>query len=150
MSKFERVRETMSNPPSSDYVRERADEGWHIVAVEWARPIDAGSNDAGLLKEEIPYGLRVSVDCRHLEESPEEKEAMVLMLEMIVEDKPFSQVATGLNNQGLSTRSGAPWTQVAVFNMLPRIIEVAPQIFSSEEWSKRREEVTSRLQVLLG
>jgi hypothetical protein len=34
--------------------------------------------------------------------------------------------------------------------MLPRIIEVAPQIFSSEEWSKRREEVTSRLKVLLG
>ncbi len=150
MAKFERVRETMSSPPSQDYVRERADEGWHIVAVEWARPIDAESNDAGLLKESIPYGLRVSVDCKHLEENPEEKEAMVLMLEMIVEDKPFSQVASGLNNQGLSTRSGTPWTQVGVFNMLPRIIEVAPQIFSSDEWSKRREEVTSRLKVLLG
>jgi len=150
MSKFERVREAMSSPPTPDYVRERADEGWRLVAIEWARPVDAGSTDAGLLKEEIPYGLRVSGDCKHLEESPEEKESMVLMLEMIVEDKPFSQVATGLNNQGLTTRSGAPWTQVAVFNMLPRLIEVAPQIFSSKEWSQRREEVTSRLKVLLG
>ena len=52
MSKFERVREAMSSPPTSDYVRERADEGWRLVAVEWARPVDVGSDDAGLLKEE--------------------------------------------------------------------------------------------------
>ena len=150
MSKFERVREAISSPPSPDHVREKAAEGWHMVAVEWARPISAESSDAGLLKDEIPYGLRVSTDCKHLEESPEEKEAMVLMLEMIVEDKPFSQVAAGLHNQGLLTRTGTPWTQVAVFNMLPRLIEAAPQIFASEEWGKRRQEVTTRLEALLG
>jgi hypothetical protein len=150
MTRFERVREARSNPPSPEQVREKAAEGWHIVAVEWARPVDSSSGDAGLLKEEIPYGLRVSADCKHLEESPEEKEAMVLMLELIVEDKPFSQVAEGLNGQGLRTRSGSPWSQVAVFNMLPRLIQVAPQIFASAEWSDRRKDVTKRLQALLG
>lgn len=150
MTKFERVREAMSNPPTPEKVRERAADGWRIVAVEWARPVDAGSEDAGLLKEEIPYGLRVSVDCKHLEESPEEKEAMVLMLEMIVEDRPLSQVAEGLNGQGLRTRSGAAWTQVAVFNMLPRLIHVAPQIFASAEWGNRRKDAASRLEALLG
>lgn len=149
MAKFERVREPMSSPPTPEYIREKAEEGWRLAAVEWERPSTAEAEDAGEIKQEIPYGLRVSPDCRHLEESPEEKEAMVLMLEMIVEDRPLSQVAEGLNSQGLRTRTGRPWTQTAVFYMLPRLIEIAPTIFSSAEWRKRRQEVTSRLEGLL-
>jgi hypothetical protein len=30
------------------------------------------------------------------------------------------------------------WTRIAVFNMMPRLIEVGPRLFSSEEWEKRR------------
>lgn len=149
MAKFERVREEISGPPTPEYVRQKAEEGWRLSAIEWVRPCSTEALDAGELKQEIPYGLRVSADCRHLEESPEEKEAMVLMLEMIVEDKPLSLVAEGLNGQGLRMRSGTPWTQTAVFYLLPRLIEVAPSIFSSSEWRERRKEVTSRLEKLL-
>jgi hypothetical protein len=59
-------------------------------------------------------------------------------------------VADGLNGQGLRTRTGAAWTQVAVFNMLPRLIQVAPQIFASAEWEDRRKDATARLESLLG
>jgi hypothetical protein len=145
----ERVREPMSSPPTSEYVREKAERGWNLVAVEWERTADAEIQDAGEIKEEIPYGLRVAPDCRHLEEASEEKEALALMLEMIVEDRSLSEAASAVNSQGLRTRDGQEWTQSDVFYMLPRLIEVAPRIFASETWKQRRVEVTERLAALM-
>jgi hypothetical protein len=144
----ERVREPMSAPPSDDYVREKAEEGWSLVAVEWARPA-AGDCGGGGIKEEIPYGLRVAGDCRHLEEDRVEKQVMIAMLSGIVEDKPLSQVAAELNDDGFRTRSGREWTQTGIFYMLPRLIEAAQQIFSSEEWRSRRAEVNARFARLM-
>ena len=150
MANEERVREPMSAPPTDDYIREKAAEGWHLVAVEWARPATGDCGDGGEIKEEIPYGLQVSPDCRHLEENPSEKAAMMLMLAMVVEDKPLSQVAEGLTAKGFRRRDGREWTQTAIFYMMPRLIQTAPQIFSSEEWRGRRAEVTARLAQLIG
>ncbi len=141
----ERVREPMAAPPNEEYVRLKAADGWSFAAVEWERPIEIEATDAGRLKEEIPYGLRVSGDCKHLEEDPDEKEAMTIMLEMIVEDRSLSEVAESLNNQGMKTRQGTAWSQISVFYMLPRLIETAPQIFSSESWRSRRGDVATRL-----
>jgi TusA-related sulfurtransferase len=88
--------------------------------------------------EEIPYGLQVSDDCAGLVESPSETQAIMLALDMIVEDCPLSRVADALNRRGHLTRSGKPWTPSAVFNLLPRMIEVGPRVFASEEWMTRR------------
>ena len=41
-------------------------------------------------------------------------------------------------------RNGELWSRVAVFNMMPRLIEVGPRLFFSEDW-KRRCERLSRL-----
>ena len=141
----EHLREPVSAPPTPDEIRERAGEGWILTAVEWEREADVMSGDAGCLKEEIPFGLRVAEDCVHLEENPVEKEALALILEMIVADQPLSEVAAGLNREGYRTRLETEWTQIAVFNMLPRLIEIAPQIFSSEQWRLRRSEIKARL-----
>jgi hypothetical protein len=150
MANEERVREELTAPPTEEYIREKAESGWHLAAVEWARPSTVDCGDAGEIREEIPYGLQVAGDCRHLEENPSEKAAMMAMLAMIVEDRPLSQVAEGLNTEGFSTRDGRPWTQTAIFYMMPRLIQTAPQIFSSEEWRDRRAEVTARLAHLIG
>ena len=149
MNRIERLREEMAGPPTPEYIEQKSKEGWKLAAVEWHRVTDRGESDAGELMEEIPYGLQVSSDCKHLEQNRDEKEALTLMLEMIVEDKALSEVATGLNLQGHHTRQGTEWTQSSVFFMLPRLIEVAPQIFSSEEWRERRLEVASRMEKLL-
>ena len=137
MAKVERVREVLTSPPTAEYWREKAAEGWRPVAVEWERRAE-GAEPAGMLKEEVPYGLTVADDCRYLIENPAEVEAMRLMLEQIVLDRPLSEVAEALNQRGFRQRSGSPWTQVTVFNVLPRLIEVAPRIYSSDEWSERR------------
>ncbi len=137
MTKVERVREVLSSPPSAKYWQEKAAEGWRPVAVEWQREVEGAEADVPL-KEEVPYGLKVSDDCLYLEENPAELEAMRRMLEQIVADRPLSAAAAELNRRGFRQRSGAEWTQVAVFNMLPRLVEVAPRIYSSEEWSEKR------------
>jgi len=51
----------------------------------------------------------------------------------------FSQVAQALNDKGYRTREGKEWTQSAVFEMLPRLVEVAPTILSTEEWEALRQ-----------
>lgn len=87
----------------------------------------------GLLRDtgwraEVPFGLRVTDDCVHLEENGVERGALVQMLDLIARDKSLSEVARELNRVGYRTRAGSPWTQTAVFNMLPRLIEAAPDL----------------------
>jgi hypothetical protein len=137
MSKLQRVREVPSAPLSQDYVSQKAKEGWKLTAVEWEREVDEPANQPGPLTEEVPYGLRVSADCSHLEENATEKQALVLMMDLIVQDAPLSLVAEELNRKGFRTRAGANWTPGSVFDMLPRLIQVGPRIFSSTDWSAR-------------
>ena len=96
-----------------------------------------------LLRQELPFGLQVSDDCLYLEENPAEREVLVTMMELIVEDKPLSQVAAELNRRGFRTRWGSAWGPESVFNLLPRLIEFGPQLSSSQDWIARRRLVRS-------
>ena len=86
-----------------------------------------------------PKGLQVSDDCAGLVESPSETQAIILALDMIVEDHRLSRVADELNRRGYLTRDGKPWTPTTLFHLLPRMIEVGPRVFASEEWMTRRQ-----------
>ena len=68
--------------------------------------------------EEIPYGLRVSDDGMGLVASETERQIVIVALDMIVEDRPLSQVADELNRRGHTTREGNPWTPSALFTLL--------------------------------
>jgi len=63
----------------------------------------------------------------------------MLMMELLVQDFPYSSIVSDLNEKGLRMRDGRPWTRVAVFNMTPRLIEVGPRLFETEEWQKVRQ-----------
>jgi len=89
--------------------------------------------------EEIPYGLRISDDCSRLEVHPREHQALMLMMELLVQDFSYSSIVSDLNEKGFRQRGGKPWSRVAVFNMIPRLIEVGPRFFNSDEWEKRRQ-----------
>jgi len=82
--------------------------------------------------------LRIADDCSRLEENPDEMQVLMLMMELIVQDESLYKVADELNRRGLPTREGFEWNPVSVFNLLPRLIEVGPRIFSTEEWEARR------------
>ena len=135
MAQQERIREAFASPPDPEYLRERQAAGWRLAAIEWVRDA-AGAQPAA--PADLPYGVRIAGDCLHLEEDPVEKQALVVMLEMIVQDTRLTQVASELNRRGFRTRQGQEWSPGEVFNLMPRLIEVGPRVFSSEEWIERR------------
>lgn len=141
-----RIRQVLHGPLTEDELRRRQEEGWRPVAVEWECVEPAGGPDRPLL-EEVPYGLKVAADHVHLEENPREVEAMMTILEGIVEDRPMSRIADELNRRGHAMRSGEPWTQSGVFELLPRLIEFGPRLFNREEWVERRRILRQKVAV---
>jgi hypothetical protein len=116
-------------------------EGWKLVALEWEREAEGQSADTLPATEEIPYGVQVSSDGLRLVENPVERQIIILALDRIVEDCPLSQVADELNSRGHRMRDGQQWTPAALFKLLPRMIEVGPRLFVSEEWADRRRKL---------
>jgi len=144
MSSNERFREVLTEPLTAERIERRGAQGWRAVAVEWERVAEGGAATV-LRSAEVPYGLRVSGDGSRLEESSEEVRAMMVMLDLIADDEPLSRIAAALNERGLHARSGQPWTQTALFQLLPRLIEAAPDIYASTEWNRLRQERRRRL-----
>src|ERR1700740_2278557 len=139
MAHFERVRDVISGPFSPDIMQQRMTAGWQLVSSEWRRELpDNEAPTEGAVNEEIPDGLRISDDCQRLEVDPRENAALVLMMELLVQDFPLSTVVSDLNEKWFLSRAGKTGSPIPVFNMLPRLIEVGPRLFSTEEWEKRR------------
>lgn len=140
MPYFERMKDAIAAPFSDELIRQRTAAGWQMVSIEWRRelPNAEAPAEGGVFSEEIPYGLRISEDCKRLEPEPGEHAALMEMMEGLAQDLPYSAIVTALNEKGFRMRNGRPWTRVAVFNMMPRLIEVGPRLFSSQEWQKRR------------
>jgi hypothetical protein len=139
MAKTERVREPVSNLADPSYLIEKAAAGWRLAALEWERDLPADRKGTAEWTEEIPYGLQVSADGSRLVEDPAEIETIVLALDMIVEDCPLSSVAAEMNRRDYRMRNGRPWTPEALFTLLPRMIQMGPRLFSSNEWTTRRQ-----------
>ena len=140
MAYVERIRDMITQPLLEEIVRQRTTAGWHLVSLEWRRELpDAEAPTEGAFPEDIPYGLRISEDCKRLEIDPNENQAMLQMMEMLVQDFPFSAIVSDLNEKGFRTRDGRRWSPVAIFNMIPRLIDVGPRLFSTDEWEVRRQ-----------
>ncbi len=145
MAYFERTRDTISGPFSPEMIRQRAAAGWQMVSIEWRRELpDSEAPPEGALSEDIPYGLRISDDCQRLEVDPGENQVLLLMMDLLAQDFSYSSIVSDLNEKGFRTRDGRPWSRVAVFNMMPRLIEVGPRLFSSEEWERRQQKFIHR------
>lgn len=139
MAYFEKLRDVVSGPFSTDVVQQRTAAGWQLVALEWRRELpDTEAPTESAFPEEIPYGLRISDDCKRLEVHPEENKVLMLMMELLAQDFSYSSIVSDLNEKGFRRRDGRTWTRVDVFNMMPRLIEVGPRIFHSKEWEQMR------------
>ena len=144
MAYFERMRDVIHAPLSTDLIQQRTKAGWQMVSIEWRRELPEGeAPQEAAFSEDIPFGLRISDDCKRLEVHPQEHQALMLMMELLVQDFSYSSIVSDLNEKGFRQRDGRPWSRVAVFNMIPRLIEVGPRFFSSEEWDKRGRRLAS-------
>ncbi len=146
MAHFERVKDVVSGPFSPDIMQQRTDAGWQLVSIEWRRELpDNEAPTEGAFNEDIPYGLRISEDCQRLEIDLRENQVLVQMMDLVVEDFSFSSIASDLNEKGFRTRDGQRWNQISVFNMLPRLVELGPRLFSNEDWRERRQRFAKML-----
>lgn len=132
MAQVEREHEILSGTLTAEQLERRRADGWRPAAVLWERRVDREVPEPR--REAVPYGLEVAPDCRRLQENGEELEIMRSILKLIVDEVPFSEIAERMNARGYRTRGGEAWTQTAVFQLLPRLIEVAPEIYASREW----------------
>jgi hypothetical protein len=139
MKKTERVRQAVSGLLQPEEIQQHAAKGWKLVAVEWEREIETAEDH---LPAEVPFGLRVAPETQRLEENPNEREVLVQMLELIVQEGSYARIAEEINRRGFRTRQGEKWTSVSVFEMMPRLIEVGPHVFRSSEWQKRKHQFT--------
>jgi hypothetical protein len=145
MAYFERIRDAVSVQFSQEIIRQRTAAGWQMMSIEWQRELpDSEAPPAAARREDIPYGLRIADDCQRLEVDPGENQVLLLMMDLLAQDFSYSSIVNDLNEKGFRTREGRPWSRVAVFNMMPRLIEVGPRLFSSEEWEKRRRQFVHR------
>jgi hypothetical protein len=138
MANVERVREEVRGSLDTEILKQRAAAGWRLVAVEWERETKGEGGETSRRLDEVPFGLRVSNDCSHLEENSDEMRTLRYFLELIVQDMSVPRIAEELNRAGFLTRERAAWGPVEVFRLLPRLIEVAPKILGSEQWAERR------------
>ena len=146
MKKIDRIREKVTIPPTSVYLSKMLDAGWRLVAIEWEREIEFSGEPevpaAEVGSEEIPFGLRIASDCRHLEDDPLEVQTLKFLAEMIVQDISFRSMADALNVREYRTRDGHPWTASSVFKLIPRLIEIAPRLLSGSEWDSRKKQLS--------
>ncbi|MGA9354330.1 MAG: recombinase family protein [Terriglobales bacterium] len=108
----------------------------HAIPVRAAHEVEPA---VGPLPADVPFGLQVGAETRRLEENPMEREILFQLMELIVEEGSYARIADEINRRGFRTRQGAEWSPVSVFEMLPRLIEVGPQVFKSAEWQKRKQ-----------
>jgi hypothetical protein len=138
MPKLQHIREILSGPLTGSYLESKTNEGWTAVAVVWEREVPDDAPPLADIAQPVPYGLKIAEDCVALEQDMQEREALLVMLEMIVQDKPLREIAEELNRRAFRTRVNSKWTPGSVFDMLPRLIEVGPRVFSTQEWAVRR------------
>ena len=144
----ERIRDLIAGELTLDYFMKKAADGWKIAAVEWVRDMpDSVSHGTpvqiSVHPAEIPYGLRIAGDGQNLEHNPLEMTVLLSILEEIVKEKRITQIAVDLNVSGYKTRRGSPWSASAVFELLPRLIEIGPTLLKSPEWQQRRGNVAA-------
>ena len=135
-------RDVVSQPLTVDYFHERLSQGWVITAVEWARPLDEGGDVLPPSMDEVPYGQRVAEDCGHLTEHARELEVIAFIYDGVVSGIRPAQIASNLNERSYRTRRGTLWTPTAVFELMPRIIELSPRLQRRPNWPGHRAQLT--------
>jgi hypothetical protein len=148
MDRTERIRQSTSDKLSWDAIQKFQNEGWKLVALEWERTLsdDQQPSVENASPQPAPFGLRVVPNSATLVEDRNENEILLTMMELIIQDGPYSGIADELNRRGYRTREGSPWSPVSVFEMLPRLIDAGPRILSSDTWQHRRQESQPRSQ----
>jgi hypothetical protein len=130
MARTEKLRDALTRSPTFEYLNQMNAAGWRLVAMEWERDAPGEPDAAPAHLEEIPYGMQVAADGCSLVENAAESRILSEAARLLVEDMPVSRIAAELNSTGYRTRRAALWTPTDVFNLVPRMIDAGPRLFT--------------------
>ena len=102
MKKTERVRQLVSAPPTDEDLKHQTDKGWKLVAIEWEREVETSESQ---LPSQVPFGLRIEPETQSLEENPEEREILVQLMELLVQEGSYARIADALGCSEVTVRS---------------------------------------------
>ena len=145
---IQRTRDLITQPLTMDYLERKSREGWTPSAIEWVRelPDSADAEPQQFAEpEEVPYGYRISPNCKHLEPDPSEMAVLALIMEKVVQEWRAPQIALELNRKEFRTRRGGLWSAAAVFDLLPRLVDVGPRVLKQSDWPERRRKAVPPL-----
>ena len=86
MPKLQHMREILSGPLTGAYLESKADEGWKPAAIIWEREVPEVAPPLADISQPVAYGLKIAEDCVALEQDMQEREALLAMLEMIIQE----------------------------------------------------------------
>ena len=139
MAYFERMRDVISQPFSPEIIQQRTGAGWQMVSIEWRRELpDAEAPPDNAFSEEIPLrpahlrGLQAPGGRTRRKPGPADHDGPTGTRLHVLGHRERSE------REGIPPAQRHPWSRIAVFNMMPRLIEVGPRLFSSDEWEQRR------------
>ena len=136
------LREQISEPVTLEYFHRRLADGWVVSAVEWTKPAQQGEVGAGVdSSHEVPYGERIAEDCKRLVEDAREMEILSTIYDGVLSGYQPGRIASDLNAHGYRTRHGLPWSPTTVFELMPRVIELSPQLQRRPDWPAHRNKL---------
>src|SRR5580700_6833968 len=102
MHRTERIRQPASGHLTWDEIQKLQNEGWSLIALEWERSVPQSEQIGSQARdhEDPPYGLRVANDSPTLVEDQRENEALLAMMELIIQDGPYPFIAEEMNRRG--------------------------------------------------
>ena len=87
------MRQLISGPLESTNFQQRTDEGWKLTALEWEREVEIADNQ---LSDEVPFGLRIAPEGQRLEQNLAEREILLQLMELIVQEGSMRTLRTKL------------------------------------------------------
>ena len=57
--------------------------------------------------------------------------------QLVIQESRLPQISDALNSKGHRMRNGEKWTPSGVFELMPRLIDSSPRIFSTVDWPMR-------------
>src|SRR5690242_21313656 len=96
MKKTERMRQAVSGPLEAEKLKEHTEKGWKLVAIEWEREVETPESG---LPSDVPFGLHIAPDTQRLETNPAEREILIQLMELIVQEGSYARIADEINRR---------------------------------------------------
>ena len=95
MAYFERIRDVVSGPFSSDVIQQRTAAGWQMVSIEWRRELpDTEAPPEGAFAKKSPTASTSPRIASGSKSMRHENKVLLLMMDLLAQDFSYSAIVS--------------------------------------------------------